>query len=194
MRRSLCALALLAATAAHAVQQRDLDADGLADAVYDESTGLSWMADASALQGSWVYATELAPKDGWFLPCVAEMRTLLHGSLGLPEGGFYGGEAEPFRGLVGGVYWTSDGFQDPEWGYTWSAYSMHEDSAGALFLGDTAKVWLARIGDVGEEALLVSPAPEPTTWALMAIGLALISGLRRQHLLPRARQQSCQAL
>ena len=164
MHRTACALALLVATAVHAVQQRDLDGDGVADAVYDEATGLSWQADAGAMQGSWVYATEEAQRGGWFLPCVADMRTLLHDSLGLPAGGWAGEEPSPFRNLNGGAYWTADGFVDPEWGYTWSGYEMHTDQATALYLGDTAKVWLAYQGDV---AAAVSPAPEPTTWALM---------------------------
>lgn len=183
MHRTACALtALLVATAAHAVQQRDLDGDGVADAVYDEATGLSWQADAGAMMGSWYHALEEAQRGGWFLPCVADMRTLLHDSLGLPAGGWYGEEPSPFRNLNGGFYWTADGFVDDSW-YAWSGYTMATDQVVPLDIGDTALVWLAYSGDVAA----VAPAPEPTTWALMAVGLAALLAVRaRSQALPAA--------
>lgn len=204
MHRTLCAIALLCATAAHALEARDIDADGTVDAYYDRSHDLTWQARPQSFNWFVHYhagAVAVAGLSGWQLPTVAQLDSLVLDTLGNTAESFENGTANagPFGRWFCAETWAADldGFRDEAGLVVESARVGGGSILASLY--DYRPAWLMREGDVTPATpaeVAVSPAPEPSTWALMALGMLLVSasGLRRQRRLPHARQQCGQAL
>jgi hypothetical protein len=181
MKRLLCALAMLVATAVHAtLEQRDLDANGTVDAYFDSSTSLTWQAEPQSF--NWfvrMYAgqIEVAGVTGWQLPTVAQLDSLVFDALGNTAASFEAGTANagPFGRWFCYQTWAADlggTFADEAGLFVQAARA----GGGTVlsYLYDYRPAWLVIEGDVGS----VSPAPEPTTWALMGVGLAVLAAVR----------------
>lgn len=183
MFRPLCAAALLCATAAHALEARDFNADGTVDAFYDAAAGLTWDANPRPLMdflGNDDF--EVAGVRGWQLPTAEQLDSLVFGALG--------NTAESFQSLATlktGPFADYYGFVVQE-----GAYAPFvplgvpaEDGWLPVYLYDYNPAWLVIEGDVAIGA--VSPAPEPSTWATLALGLAAVCARRYR----RASSTSC---
>lgn len=81
----------------------------------------------------------------------------------------------PFINLVGNNYWSSTPDTDFAANYLW-AFDFNRGQQYSAWTGYAAFAWAVHDGDVGTA---LSPVPEPGTWALWAVGLAVVAGGRR---------------
>lgn len=183
------------------LQARDLTGDGVADAFYDSSRNLTWLADAGA-SGSLVYASAVTWVNGlnvggfdeWRLPssldtsghwcygyrCTdTEMGNLWLVQLGNLDESVFNGNSPikntgPFSALAG-YYWTDLGDASAFW------QDYFETSQGFSSYGQAnfieLKVLPVHSGDIGAA---IGQVPEPTTLAL-AIGALMGLGFACQR-------------
>jgi hypothetical protein len=164
---------------------------------YTPPSYLSWK---SAVQ--WAEGLNLAGYDGWRLPVLidpgtvgcdpsvcgyenvdtstSEFAHMYYVTLGnSPQSGGAGnGSSEintgPFQ-QMGGLYWFGNEFlSDPRaaWYFGFQAFSGNQ---AAMLKSTPAVAWVVHSGDIG------SPVPEPHAFALMAMGMAALAGLRAKR-------------
>lgn len=194
-RWTVAALALVAGAAQAQLAARDLNGDGLTDAYFDSAQNITWLADASAggyLTRSdamtWVASLQVGSVTGWRLPnsFVADVRTCpdspspwCGGRLENEMSRLFQnlGGAAPFVNVIGQPYVTGDTFYLTA-GSDAQFFSYFNPASGGIgyssqFTGTPGGVWAVHDGDVGSIAS-ASPVPEPSTVALMALGLLLL--------------------
>lgn len=204
-------LGVIASAASAQLQPRDLDRDGAADAYYDRAQHITWLADAdlAASQGrgsafgpgamswpeatTWVAGLDVEGVTGWRLPrsFVPDLAGLCAGGNGAACTGRITFESElsrlweqvgpagPFANSLHG-YWTGNTYTpvgDPGHFYV----QIFSFATGQRFMTDELSVpalhaWAVRDGDVG-----LSPVPEPSTYALLLAGLALVVVMARRR-------------
>ena len=181
--------ALIAGTAQAALQDRDLDGNGVTDAFYDTDLDITWLRDANAnglmqwnVAVSWAANLGFAGFADWRLPqaefvchpvfgCTgsSEMGHLRAVELGNPPGGSMS-NAGDFVNLQLALYWSGTDF--PSVSPTAWALDMRDGGEGTVPLDAALYAMAVRDGDV--------PAiPEPGTYALMLVGLAGLTLWRR---------------
>lgn len=177
---------LLAGTAQAALQDRDLDGNGVTDAFYDTDLDITWLRDAN-VSGLINWPTAVAWADGysfgghndWRLPssdncegynCTgSEMGHLWYVELGNSAGTMT--NMGDFQNLLATFYWS--GTVHPSSPTNISYLFMPDGWQGAIGTSNQLPAMAVRDGDV--------PAiPEPTTYALMLAGLAALA-LAKRH-------------
>lgn len=187
--RALLAGLLIVACSFHSagaqLQSRDIDLDGVVDAYYDPDQDLSFSADAdpAGLLGlrsaeSFAASASIAGLGGWRLPGVT---ALACPDPQVPVDCF---PAESELSLLGDFslfrdvqssYWLGT-FLEPRWYAIFKTASRSYSRADDV-ITPGANVWLVRDGDVGQ----TSPIPEPSTYALLLIGMAALALRTRRH-------------
>lgn len=177
MQRTLCALALLCAgTAQAALEARDFNTDGTVDAYYDTAADLTWADNPRPLQDYLRSGDsfEVASVAGWQLPTAAQLDSLVFGALGNTDESFQSVatlKTGPFVAYYGFV--VQEGAYEPFAQIAQKAWNVHEEGWMPIRLYTYSPAWLVQQGDVGGVGA-VSPAPEPSTWALMVLGFAAL--------------------
>lgn len=173
---------------------RDINGDGTTDAYFDTALNLTWLADAWPLGGntvSWAVASDWAATlnvygvSGWRLPATVDapssagfpppagsselahmyLVTLGNGSLGLTNTG-------PFSNLQSYVYWSGTE-HEPGRQQVWTfSTSLGLQTLSPKNVGLYA--WAVHSGDV-------SAVPEPTTTALVLVGLIPLLAAKRRR-------------
>lgn len=208
IRAALAAAALIGSGSSFAqLAARDIDLDGVTDAYYDSAQNITWLADAglAAQQGldggfgpgliSWQQATAWAAQldvysvTGWRLPrsYVPDLDALCAnatGNLGAcvglirfeTEGTRMSAYADGADFLnTGGSFWTGNLYQGAlggndyvqVWGFGGTIGYYTDEVSVPL-----SQAWAVHDGDV-------TPVPEPSTYALMLLGLAVVAVARR---------------
>lgn len=192
MKRALfgAAAMLMAGVAQAALQERDLDHNGVTDAYYDTDLNITWLREVNPAQQNWYQWVASAASfsfgsyDDWRLPnsefcavqsCIgSEMGHLwyieLGNSVGQPvnSGGFQNLQFTPFES-----YWSGT-----DAGQQAFSYVYYANGNGLQFFQNksaAAYAMLVRDGDV------MAAVPEPETYALMLGGLAVLAWTRRQQ-------------
>lgn len=187
---ALAAVAMLFGGAAHAaLQNRDLDGNGVTDAFYDTVLDITWLRDAN-VNGGGGWATAVAWADNysiggysdWRLPtcntcsidpdALGETGHLWSSDLGNPAGGPMTNTGN-FQNLEATSYWlANEASPTGAWVFVTS-----QGFSGVLNKLNTYPLAMAvRDGDV-------LAVPEPETYALMLAGLAGVAfaAKRRPH-------------
>lgn len=195
MRRFLGLLAataaLLSITSAHAaLQARDLNNDGTADAFYDTDLNITWLRDAGlssnstfAQASSWANSLVLDGISGWRLPTdsvvcagfnctTSEMGHLFYTELGSTAPHHM--NTGDFKNLTFNGYWsgTADSARS---GQSW-AFSTIDGTQFSTLVGQRYSALAVHNGDI------LTPVPEPATYAMLLSGLGLLGAvsLRRK--------------
>lgn len=208
IRAALAAAALIASGSSIAqLAARDINLDGVTDAYYDSAQDITWLADANlaASQGiesqygagymswqqaqQWVTSLDVYSVSGWRLPTsyVPNLNALCNGGLGDFGAclGMVRFETEGTRmtsdmsgatfANASGAFWTGNLYSGPLGGndlvQVWSpgaAVGGYTDELSTPF----GRAWAVHDGDV-------APVPEPSTYALMLLGLAIVGIARR---------------
>ena len=193
------------------LQARDLDRDGAADAYYDSAQRITWLADANlaAAQGhgsafgpgamswpqasAWAASLDVESVTGWRLP-----RSFVPDLAGLCAGGDSAactgritfeselsrlwdqvGAGGPFANNSFG-YWTGNTYT-PVGEPTHFYAQIFSFDSGQRAMTDELSVpalhaWAVHDGDVG-----ISPVPEPSTYALLLAGVAMVIVVAHRH-------------
>lgn len=178
MHRTLCAIALTCASAAHALEARDYDADGTVDAYFDRAAGLTWQARPQYESGFvdvYVDQIKVGGVQGWKLPSVDELGSLVYGALGNTPQSFEEGTVN--TGPFGRWFCWETWIDERVW-TDYAATAGADGRLGSVYVFEQLPAWLMQRGDPGASLGTVSPAPEPGTWALMGVGLALLVAAR----------------
>lgn len=190
--RSLCAVstaALLCAGTAHAaLQDRDLDGNGVTDAFYDTDLNITWLRNANvngamiwSTAKAWAASFTFAGLSGWRLPegsrchidawvSSNELSHLWHIGLGNAEGGSMTNMGGFNNVQAASRYWTGT-LESPGWAAT---VGFADGDVGFLPV-DAWPVYsiIVRDGDV-------TPVPEPATYSLMLLGLVGLIAANRK--------------
>lgn len=188
--------ALLAASGAHAALQ---DVAG-ANYSLDTGSGLRWL-DVSATVGlSYNQVTNSSLfSEGWRYATGAEVRDLFASNLGFSEGAYsadvqgavsfaallggptgeffgQGGTGGPFiYGLTGDAKGAGHELAYLQTGYQAATYNFGDSLAdAATFAGGIGYTG-------GSGSFLVSPVPEPSTYAMFGLGLAMVGWVARRR-------------
>ena len=177
--------ALVAASlpATAALQARDVNGDSVVDAYFDDAQNLTWLRDADApgllsapASFAWVVALDVYGVTGWRLPggaptaCTFEYCTLQSNELRTLATEL-GDTAGPFVNTGGSFYlYTSAP-------HPWAYGTFSSGSLGTLSRQNTfpMSAWAVHDGDI------LSPVPEPETWALLVAGLVAVVARRRSR-------------
>jgi hypothetical protein len=180
-------------TWATALLPRDINGDGTADAWYDTSTNLTWLASAQELTyaegASYIPALDVYGVTGWAWSNQLQISTMYHVDLGnvdVPPGLAGWKNTGPFVGLENGGVGTASGWfwtgaplvpVGPPGIFTSRVFAA--DGLGVFDYDELStshfNVWAVRAGDVP-----VAAVPEPDAWALMIAGLAVIVSAARR--------------
>lgn len=208
IRAAFAAAALIASGPSVAqLAARDINLDGVTDAYYDVAQDITWLADANlaASQGygsqygagymswqtaqQWVSSLDVYSVTGWRLPTsyVPDLNALCNGGsgdfgacLGMvrfeTEGTRMSSDLGDATFLnASGSFWTGNLYRGPLGGndfvQVWSPGAQlgsYTDEISTPF----GRAWAVHDGDV-------APVPEPSTYALMLLGLAVVGAARR---------------
>jgi hypothetical protein len=184
---------------------RDINGDGTVDAYFDSTRNVTWLADAKAIKGTsfddgfnindgkvtydsaktWLAGLNVYGVTGWRFPGadLVPMYGVTLGNSSIPGSPTTGWtNTGPFLNVpdfgVSGWYWRGDTpFQDnpfPAPGEPLKSNILAADSLGApiYIVAVTASynAWAVKSGDVPVAAI-----PEPTTWALMLLGVGALA-------------------
>ena len=187
---------------------RDINGDGVVDAYYDAVNNNTWLANAKAIKGTsfddgfdlndgkasyanakaWLAGLDVYGVTGWRFAGgdLATMYSSILGNSSVPGSPTTGWtNTGPFLNVPdfaeSGWYWLGvDPFQDDpfaEPGSPLKSKILAADSLGAPIYTVSVKAqygaWAVKTGDVPVAAI-----PEPTTWALMLLGVAALVGRR----------------
>ncbi|MBN8508638.1 MAG: DUF1566 domain-containing protein [Burkholderiales bacterium] len=175
---------LLAGPAQAALQDRDLDGNGVTDAFYDTDLDITWLRDANVngpmdwhAAASWADGFSIGGYGDWRLPtstlgchfeyCNSEMRHLWSVELGNSAGALTNTGA--FQNLLPAIYWTGTDYPS---GNAADVFDQSNGAHGWSTKIPTLYAMAVRDGDI-------PVVPEPGTYALMLAGLAGLMLRRR---------------
>jgi hypothetical protein len=187
--------AMSTAVVAGTLQPRDINADGVVDALYDPVHNVSWLADANYAgtlgvnAGPWFLPGQMGPSEaadmaaslnihgvtGWRLPHAwspgCENSTTYCDGAGASE---FPATDEGFHNVGAGLYYTDSFAYSGNYSY-WILSGF----GGNVFLTHSLEngLFFAEFVHDGD----VASIPEPSTWALLAGGLGAIALSRRRR-------------
>jgi hypothetical protein len=185
--RALLALLLASGPSFAALEVRDIDRDGTADAYYDTTQGLTWLTAASAGPATfaealeWADRLEFAGYADWRLPQSFTYAGCNY-SYGSPDC-WLDPQTPDFSEVA---MFASQGALLADW--TWlvglsgesRAFYFADLQEGPYHRDYLASAIAVRAGDVQAARLeFAQPIPEPSTWASLAVGLAALVLSRR---------------
>ena len=204
-------LGAFASAASAQLHARDLDRDGAADAYYDSTQHITWLADANlaAAQGqgsifgpgamswseasSWVAGLDVDSVAGWRLPrsFVPDLAGLCAGGSSAACSGRLTFDSELSR------LWDQVGaggpFANSRFGYwTGNTYTpvgepthfytqIFSFDSGQRAMTDELSVPALHAWAVHDGDVGISPVPEPSTYALLLAGVVMIIAVARRH-------------
>lgn len=177
------AVLLLAGTAQAALQDRDLDKNGVTDAFYDTDLDITWLraADVNGAQGwneavNWAAGFSIGDFADWRLPTAdlacSSTANCIGGEIGhlwyIGLGNTFAGgltNTGGFQNLESFWYWSGSE-PSPEAGVAY-AFNMRNGVQGTQFTSASSNQLFAMAVTNGDVGLV----PEPGTYALMLAGL-----------------------
>lgn len=196
-------LSVLFVGSAHAaipgLEARDLDGDGTPDAYYEAAQDLTWLGDLRASgrlmlfpeAQTWVDGLTLGGYDDWRLPHATYLTDPNCYLDQINPCGYVAAPEDSELAHLFSVTLQRDQAEPPQHPFqNWYRAIWTDAEPGLVFMGgrliahphwDTnyrLAAWAVRDGDVQQQAFaraIASPAPEPSTYALMLLGLGLLA-------------------
>ena len=173
MKMNLAAISLVCAFGMSSANAALVDqTDGT---VLDTTTGLFWLKDWNVngqkdwgTQRTWAENLSFAGSSEWMLPTIDEYTTVMASA-----GNSYDGLRASFENVIYDSYWSNTAYSGAPSTVAWNFFVGGSGFAG---FGSNTTPFSA----VAVRATVTAPIPEPETYALMLVGLAVVGAAAKR--------------